>query len=48
MSADLERIEELHRADMQASKTRDYRTLRALMSDDAASLTPVRVRLFAP
>lgn len=40
MTTDLERIEELHRADMRASKERDYRTLRSLMSDDAVVLPP--------
>jgi uncharacterized protein (TIGR02246 family) len=40
MNDDLERIEELHRADMQASKAGDYRTLRTLMSDDAVVLPP--------
>jgi uncharacterized protein (TIGR02246 family) len=40
MSEDLERIEELHRADMRASKAGDYRTLRTLLSDDAVILPP--------
>jgi ketosteroid isomerase-like protein len=40
MTVDLERIEELHQADMQASKKGDYRTLRGLMSDDAVVLPP--------
>jgi uncharacterized protein (TIGR02246 family) len=40
MSDDLERIEALHRADMEASRRGDFRTLRALMSDDAVVLPP--------
>lgn len=40
MTADLMRIEELHQADMRASKERDYRTLRSIMSDDAVVLPP--------
>jgi ketosteroid isomerase-like protein len=40
MTVDLERIEELHQADMQASKKGDHRTLRGLMSDDAVVLPP--------
>jgi ketosteroid isomerase-like protein len=40
MTTDLERIEALHRADMEASKQRDYPTLRGLMSDDAVVLPP--------
>jgi uncharacterized protein (TIGR02246 family) len=40
MATDLERIEELHHADMRASKARDYKALRALMSDDAVVLPP--------
>lgn len=40
MTTDLERIDELHRADMHASRSADYRTLRALMSDDAVVLPP--------
>ena len=37
---DLSRIDELHRADVAASKAGDYRTLRTLMSDDAVVLPP--------
>jgi uncharacterized protein (TIGR02246 family) len=40
MGEDLARIEELHRADMRASKAGDYRTLRTLLSDDAVVLPP--------
>lgn len=40
MTTDFERIEELHQADMQASKERDYRALRSIMSDDAVVLPP--------
>jgi uncharacterized protein (TIGR02246 family) len=40
MDGDLERIEELHRVDMRASKAGDYRTLRTLLSDDAVVLPP--------
>jgi uncharacterized protein (TIGR02246 family) len=40
MTNDFERIEELHRVDMQASAARDYTTLRALVSDDAVVLPP--------
>ena len=37
---DLELIDALHRADMEASRSGDYRTLRSLMSDDAVVLPP--------
>ena len=37
---DLSRIDELHRADVDASRAGDYRTLRTLMSDDAVVLPP--------
>ena len=37
---DVERIAELHRKDMTASKAGDFRTLRSLMSDDAVVLPP--------
>jgi uncharacterized protein (TIGR02246 family) len=37
---DLERIQELHRTDEQASKKRDYTALCRLMSDDAVVLPP--------
>ncbi len=37
---DLERIDELHRTDMRASKDRDLATLRSLLSDDAVVLPP--------
>ena len=37
---DLDRIDELHRIDMAASKAGDLRTLRTLMSDDAVVLPP--------
>jgi uncharacterized protein (TIGR02246 family) len=37
---DVERIAELHRKDMAASKAGDFRTLRSLMSDDAVVLPP--------
>lgn len=37
---DLRAIEELHRADMAASKAGDFATLRTLMSDDAVMLPP--------
>ena len=40
MRDDLERIDALHRADMDASRRGDYRTLRSLMSDDAVVLPP--------
>jgi ketosteroid isomerase-like protein len=40
MDDDLMRIDELHRADMEASRAGDYRTLRSLMSDDAVVLPP--------
>lgn len=40
MDDDLDRIDELHRIDMEASKSGDYRTLRSLMSDDAVVLPP--------
>ena len=40
MSDDLERIDALHRADMEASRRDDYRTLRSLMSDDAVVMAP--------
>ena len=40
MDDDLLRIDELHRADMEASRAGDYRTLRSLMSDDAVVLPP--------
>ena len=40
MSDDLERIDALHRADMEASRRGDYHTLRSLMSDDAVVLPP--------
>jgi ketosteroid isomerase-like protein len=40
MDDDLMRIDELHRADMEASRAGDYRTLRTLMSDDAVVLPP--------
>jgi ketosteroid isomerase-like protein len=40
MTADFARIEELHQADMRASKERDYRTLCSIMSDDAVVLPP--------
>jgi len=40
MHTDRERIEELHEADMRASKNGDMRTLRGLMSDDAVVLPP--------
>lgn len=39
-AADLRAIEELHRADMAASKAGDFATLRTLMSDDAVMLPP--------
>jgi uncharacterized protein (TIGR02246 family) len=39
-SDDLERIDALHRADMEASRRGDFRTLRSLMSDDAVVLPP--------
>jgi uncharacterized protein (TIGR02246 family) len=40
MSDDLERIDALHRADVEASRRGDYRALRSLMSDDAVVLPP--------
>ena len=40
MSDDLERIDALHRADMEASRRGDFASLRSLMSDDAAVLPP--------
>lgn len=40
MEGDLKRIEELHQADMRASKEGDYLTLRSIMSDDAVVLPP--------
>jgi ketosteroid isomerase-like protein len=40
MNSDLQKIDELHRIDMQASQSGDYRTLRTLMSDDAVVLPP--------
>jgi ketosteroid isomerase-like protein len=40
MTPDLARIDELHQADMNASRAGDYRTLRTLMSDDAVVLPP--------
>ena len=40
MHDDLTRIDELHRADVAASKAGDFRALRALMSDDAVVLPP--------
>ena len=40
MSDDLQRIDALHRADMEASQRGDLRTLRSLMSDDAVVLPP--------
>lgn len=40
MSTDLRRIDELHQADMRASKNLDYRALRSLMSDDGVVLPP--------
>jgi uncharacterized protein (TIGR02246 family) len=40
MKSDVDRIEELHQTDMQASKTGDFATLRSLMSDDAAVMPP--------
>jgi len=40
MSDELERIDALHRADMEASRRGDFRTLRSLMSDDAVVLPP--------
>ena len=40
MTADFAQIEELHQTDMRASKARDYRTLRSIMSDDAVVLPP--------
>jgi uncharacterized protein (TIGR02246 family) len=40
MTGDLERIDALHRADMEASRRGDYRALRSLMSDDAVVMPP--------
>ena len=40
MNSELERINELHEADMRASKAGDYGALRTLMSDDAVVLPP--------
>ena len=40
MPTDMEMIDELHRADVRASKARDYQALRSLMSDDAVVLPP--------
>lgn len=37
---DIERIDELHQVDMNASRAGDYRTLRTLLSDDAVVLPP--------
>ena len=38
--SDRELIDRLHEVDMQASKARDYRTLRTLLSDDVVVLPP--------
>ncbi|HET7040310.1 MAG TPA: DUF4440 domain-containing protein [Gemmatimonadales bacterium] len=40
MNRDRERIEELHRADEEASKRRDFATLATLLTDDAVLLPP--------
>ena len=37
---DLQAIEDLHRRDMEASRTGDFETLRSILSDDAVILPP--------